>query len=146
MAEQTARPLRMERRMSDTEAVMWLVERDPIMRSAFSLVTLLDQAPDLERFKRRMAKAVVAIPRLRQRVVAAPAGLGPPSWADDPDFDLDFHIRHVALPPPATNRHLLDLAALLQEDAFDPARPLWQFTIVDGLNGVNGGNGERGGR
>ena len=53
-------PLRMERRMSDTEAVMWLVERDPIMRSAFSLVTLLDQAPDVERFKRRMAKAVVA--------------------------------------------------------------------------------------
>src|SRR3954471_3130062 len=135
MAQQTARPLRMERRMSDTEAVMWQVERDPIMRSAFTSVTFLDRSPDVARFKRRMAKAVVAIPRLRQRVIGAPAGLGPPSWADDPDFDLDFHVRHVALPPPATTRQLLDLAALLHEDAFDPARPLWQFTIVDGLEG-----------
>src|SRR5204863_480744 len=88
-------------------------------------VTFLDRAPDLDRFRRRMTEAVIGIPRLRQRVVNAPAGLGPPSWADDPDFDLDFHVRHVALPPPATERQLLDLAALLHEDAFDPARSLW---------------------
>ena len=134
-AEKAARPLRMERRMTDTEAVMWHVERDPILRSAFTNLTFLDRAPDVDRFRRRMAKAVRTIPRLRQRVVSPPAGIGPPAWADDPDFDLGFHIRHVALPAPATERQLLDLAALLHEDAFDPARPLWQFTIVEGSEG-----------
>src|SRR5207248_457098 len=50
-------------------------------------------------------------------------------------FDLDFHVRRLALPPPGTERQLLDLAALVYEDAFDRARPLWQLTIVEGLEG-----------
>src|SRR5262249_46138883 len=56
-------------------------------------------------------------------------------WVDDPDFDLDYHVRHIALPHPGTDRHLLDDAALAHQHAFDPARPLWQFTIVEGLEG-----------
>src|SRR5205807_8544883 len=127
MAEPAARPLRMERRISDAETLMWQVERDPVLRSSFSTVTFLERVPDLDRFRRRMEHALVAIPRLRQRVVPAPAGLGPPAWADDADFDLGYHIRRVALPTPASDRTLLDLAALLQQDPFDPARPLWQF-------------------
>src|SRR4051794_20549064 len=130
------RPLRMERHMTDAESLMWQGEqRDPVLRSSFTGVTFLDRAPDVERFRRRMRKAVATIPRLRQRVVESPAGLSPPTWVDDPGFDLAYHVRHVALPAPATDRELLDLAALLFEDAFDPARPLWQFTIVDGLEG-----------
>src|SRR4051812_25746441 len=130
-----ARPLRMDRHMSDTEALMWQIERDPVLRSSFSTVTFLDGEPDVDRFRQRMAAALVTIPRLRQRVVPPPAGLGVPSWADDPEFDLDYHIRRVALPAPAGDRELLDLAAILQQDAFDPARPLWQFTLVEGLSG-----------
>src|SRR4051794_28217673 len=136
MAEPTARPLRMESRMSDAEVLMWQIERDPLLRSAFSTVTFLDRSPDVERFRRRMIKAVAGIPRLRQRVVAGgPVGLGTPVFANDPDFDLDFHVRHIALPAPATDRQLLDLAALWHEDAFDPVHPLWNFAVVDGLEG-----------
>jgi WS/DGAT/MGAT family acyltransferase len=82
-----------------------------------------------------MASAADDIHRLRQHVVEPPFGLGPPEWADDPDFDLDYHLRRVALPSPGTERQLLDLAALLFQDAFDPARPLWQYTIVEGVEG-----------
>ncbi|MDQ1397130.1 MAG: diacylglycerol O-acyltransferase / wax synthase [Acidimicrobiaceae bacterium] len=120
--------------MTDAEALMWQVERDPALRSSFSSVTFLDRAPDVDRFRQRMADGVASIPRLRQRVVPAPAGLGSPVWAEDPHFDLDYHVRHVALPAPADDRHLLAMAALLHEDAFDPARPLWQFTVVEGLD------------
>jgi WS/DGAT/MGAT family acyltransferase len=58
-----------------------------------------------------------------------------PSWGDDPDFDIAYHVRRIGAPAPGTNRQLLDLAATLYEDAFDPARPLWQFHIVEGLEG-----------
>ena len=112
--------------MSATEALMWAAEREPILRSAFLNLTFLDRPPDIDRFRRRLAHAATQVPRLRQRVIDT-------EFVDDPDFDLDFHVRHIALPPPGTDRQLLDLAAHLVQDAFDPARPLWQFTVVDGL-------------
>jgi len=129
------RPLRFERRMSDAEALMWTIEKDPALRSSFLQLTLLGSTPDFARFRRRMERAVKVLPRLRQRVVPPPARFAPPEWADDPSFDLDFHVRRLALPAPGTDRQLLDLAALIYEDAFDRARPLWQLTIVEGLEG-----------
>jgi WS/DGAT/MGAT family acyltransferase len=127
--------MRFERRMSDAEALMWTIEKDPALRSSFLQLTLLDSVPDFARFRRRMERAVKVIPRLTQRVVPPLARFAPPEWADDPSFDIDFHVRRLALPPPGTERQLLDLAALLYEDAFDRARPLWQLTIVEGLEG-----------
>jgi WS/DGAT/MGAT family acyltransferase len=126
------RPLRFERRMTDAEALMWMAERDPMLRSAFQTVTFLDGRPDPDRFLARMALAVERLPRLRQRV--APSTIGPPLWEDDPDFDLRFHVRHIALPPPGDDRQLLDFAALHLQDPFDLSRPLWLFTLVDGLS------------
>ncbi len=128
--------LRMGGRMSDTEALMWAAERDPVLRSSFLSVTICDAELDIERFRRRMAALAEAAPRLRQRVVANP--IGPPSWRYDRDFDLDHHVRHVALPAPGSDRQLLDLAADLFEDPFDPARPLWTFLVVQGLSGGRG--------
>ena len=129
------RPLKFDRRMSDAEALMWNVEKDPALRSSFLNVTFLDGPPDVDRFRLRMQVATEKITRLRQRVVAPPFNLAPPEWTDDPSFDPEFHVRHVAVPAPGTDRQLLDLAALLYQDPFDRARPLWQFTIVDGLEG-----------
>jgi WS/DGAT/MGAT family acyltransferase len=127
------RPLRFEHRMTDAETLMWMAERDPILRSAFQTVTFLDGQPDLDRFLARMSFAVEQLPRLRQRVVPSP--IGPPTWEDDPDFDLRFHVRHIALPPPGDDRQLLEFAALHLQDPFDLSRPLWLFTVVEGLKG-----------
>ena len=120
--------------MTDTEALMWAVERDPALRSSFLNVTFLDGSPDFAKFRRRMEHAVKVIPRLRQRVVPATFG-GVPSWENDPDFDIDYHVRNIGAPPPGDDRALLDMAALLYQDDFDRTRPLWQITIVDGLDG-----------
>jgi WS/DGAT/MGAT family acyltransferase len=114
---------------------MLTVERDPILRSSFLNLTLLDRAPDHERFRARMAGAIRGLPRLRQRVEMAQLPLTPPEWVEDLDFDLDYHLRRVALPAPGTDRQLLDLGAQVLQDPFDPCRPLWQMTIVEGLSG-----------
>ena len=129
------RPLRFEPRMSDTEALMWSLEREPLLRSSFLSISVLDRPPDFEAFRRRVAGAVADIPRLRQRVVVPTVAVGAPHWEDDPGFDLDFHVRRVALTPPGDERGLLDLAALAHQDPFDRSRPLWQFTVVEGLEG-----------
>src|SRR3954454_7545371 len=133
MADAPARTVRSDRRMSDAEALMWNLEKDPSLRSTFLNVTFLDRAPSFEGFKARIAKAVAEIPRLRQKVDPGPGRLAPPAWVDDPAFDLDFHVRRVGLPAPGTDRQLLDFAAAEFGDAFDRARPLWRYTIVEGL-------------
>lgn len=124
-----------DRRMSDAEGLMWRLEKDPYLSSTFANVTILDQRPDMDRLRRRMERASRTIPRLRQRVVPAPANLAPPVWDDDPDFDLDLHVRRIALPKPGNMRQLLDLATLVVADPFDRTRPLWQFVVVEGLKG-----------
>src|SRR3954452_5307294 len=134
MADAPVRTVRSDRRMSDAEALMWNLEKDPSLRSTFLNVTFLDRAPSFEGFKARIAKAVAEIPRLRQKVDPGPGRLAPPAWVDDPAFDLDFHVRRVGLPAPGTDRQLLDFAAAEFGDAFDRARPLWRYTIVEGLS------------
>lgn len=124
-----------DRKMSDAEGLMWRLEKDPHLSSTFANVTVLDRRPDFDRLLRRLERATYAIPRLRQRVQPAPVNLTSPLWVEDPNFDLRYHVRHVSLPKPGTMRQLLDHASLLAGDAFDRTRPLWQFTVVDGLRG-----------
>ena len=114
---------------------MWRVEKDPYLASTFGTVTILDRAPDFDHLRARMESAVHAVPRLGWRVQPNPTGLGAPIWADDPDFDIDLHVRRVALPAPGTRRQLLDLASLFVLDPLDRTRPLWQFLVVEGLEG-----------
>ena len=83
----------------------------------------------------RRCSALDAIPRLGQRVIGAPLRIVPPEFADDPTFDLDAHVRVVAVPAPGDDRALLDLCGALAEQPLDRARPLWEFTLIEGLTG-----------
>ena len=121
------------RRMSDLEALLWNVDKDPYLSSNFGSISVLESMPDLPKFRRRMLQAVSRIPRLHQRVVPAFGRLAPPEWHDDPDFEIDRHVRHVALPKPGSMRQLFDLAAQFVQDPLDRTRPLWEFVIIDGL-------------
>lgn len=120
--------------MTDAEGLMWRLEKDPYLSSTFGNVTILDRKVDIDHVRRRLDRATHAIPRLRQRVQPAPANLAAPLWVDDPQFELDYHVRHLALPKPGSVRQLLDLATLIVADPFDRTRPLWQFVLVDGLS------------
>jgi WS/DGAT/MGAT family acyltransferase len=125
----------MTERMTDLEALMWTLESDAHLSSAFANLTVLDRMPDLARLRARMERALAVVPRLRQRVVPALGRLAPPEWRDDPDIDIGWHVRHLDLPAPGTERQLLDLAAELNAQPFDLDRPLWRFTVVGGLTG-----------
>ncbi|MGI9612104.1 MAG: wax ester/triacylglycerol synthase domain-containing protein [Acidimicrobiales bacterium] len=133
MAERREREQRFERQMSDAEALMWNVEKDPWLNPNGAMVTILDQPIEIEQLRTRMAFAISKIPRLRERVVAGFGRLSPPKWSTDPEFDFGYHLRHIRLPPPGTTRQLYDLATQLYEDPYDRTRPLWMFVVIDGL-------------
>ena len=122
-----------EKRMSDTESLMWRLEKDPHLASTFGNVTILDRPPNMDSLYARLERASLLFPRLRRRVQPAPGNLGNPAWVDDPAFDIRYHVRHISLAEPGDMRQLLDLVTLLVADPFDRSRPLWQFVIIDGL-------------
>lgn len=119
--------------MSAPDAVLWDIEKDPVLRSTITAIALLDRSPDWDRLVARLRQGVAEIPRLRQRVIVPPLRLGPPRWVDDPDFDLDYHLRRVRAPGAGTFRDVLDVAEPIAMDSFDRARPLWEFTLVEGM-------------
>ena len=124
---------RFEHRMSDSDALMWTIEKDPLLRSTIMAVALLDQAPDHARVRDKIERGLRMIPRLRQRAAAPPLRVAPPQWVVDPHFDLDYHLRYVNCPGEGSLRDLLDYAAPLAMQGFDRARPLWEFTVVEGM-------------
>src|SRR4051812_32360119 len=69
----------------------------------------------------------------RRRLVEIPMGLHHPLWVEDPDFDLDYHLRHIAVPPPGGDKQLAELAAHLVTIQLDRNRPLWESWAIEGL-------------
>jgi diacylglycerol O-acyltransferase len=69
----------------------------------------------------------------RRRLVEIPMGLHHPLWVEDPDFDLDYHLRHIAVPQPGGARELADLASHLVTIQLDRNRPLWECWAIEGL-------------
>lgn len=125
-------------RMTEYEALMWNIEKDPWLNASGAALTVLDQPLDMDRFRRQMRYAVSKMPKLYQRVVPGLARLSTPAWAPDPEFDLDYHVRQVELPDPGDERALLDLATALYLEPFDRTRPLWRFVAISGLEGGRG--------
>src|SRR3954467_110842 len=73
------------------------------------------------------------LPPFRWRLVGVPLGLDHPYWAEDPDFDLDFHIRESAVPPPGDDRRLAETVARIFARPLDRTRPLWELYVIHGL-------------
>ena len=77
-------------------------------------------------------------PIFRYKLVEVPFGLDKPYWIDDPDFDIEFHIRHIALPQPGDWRQLCILASRLNSRPLDFSRPLWEAYVIEGLDNIEG--------
>ncbi len=126
-------------RMSDSDALMWSIEKDPLLRSTIVAVTVMDRSPDKARLTERIERSTRTIPRLRQHAVQSAFAIAPPKWVVDPNFDLNYHLRFLSFDGTATTRDLLDLAAPIGMQGFDRARPLWEFYVVEGLEGGRAG-------
>ncbi|HEU5085002.1 MAG TPA: wax ester/triacylglycerol synthase family O-acyltransferase [Acidimicrobiales bacterium] len=90
-------------------------------------------SPSLEELTAMMTAKLPRIPRYRQRVRTVPLELGRPVWADDPHFDIGYHVRHTALPKPGDDVVLRRLMSRLMGQELDRQRPLWELWLVEGL-------------
>ncbi len=98
-----------------------------------SIAVFQGPAPAQEEVLAWIADRLPAVPRYRQKLRTVPLRLGRPVWVDDPDFDLGYHVRRVALPAPGEYRQLTDLMARVMSERLDRERPLWEDWVVEGL-------------
>ena len=75
---------------------------------------------------------------VRQKLVRVPFDLDYPYWVEDEDFDLEYHVRHIALPEPGDWRQLCIQAARIFARPLDLTRPPWEFTVIEGLGKIPG--------
>jgi diacylglycerol O-acyltransferase / wax synthase len=90
---------------------------------------------ELEDMKRLMQERLPLLPPLRWRLTEVPLGLDYPYWIDDPDFDLDFHVRDLALTSPGSDKQLAEQVSRIVARPLDRSRPLWELYLIHGLEG-----------
>ena len=88
----------------------------------------------IDTVKKVIAERLHEIPPYRRRLMTVPLGLDRPYWIEDDAFDLDFHIRHIAVPAPGDRYQLADLVARLHSRPLDRAKPLWELYVIEGLD------------
>lgn len=125
------------RRMSAVDAA-FLYGETPSWHMHVSAVLILnpETAPHgfhVEDLKRRIEQRLHLAPQFRWRLVEVPFGLDRPGWVEDPDFDIDAHIRRIGVPPPGGPQQLGNLIGDLVAIKLDRRKPLWEFWIIDGL-------------
>jgi WS/DGAT/MGAT family acyltransferase len=86
-----------------------------------------------ERVRDLIAARIKCEPVFRRRLVEVPLRLGHPVWVDDPDFDIDYHVRRAALPTPGGLHELAELAGDITAQQLDRSKPLWEIWIVEGV-------------
>lgn len=101
-------------------------------------VSILDptDAPrplDLGALTELLAERIPLVPVLRRRLLQVPFGLDQPYWVDDPDFDIEYHVRELALPRPGSDTQLTEQISRLHARPLDRRRPLWELYLITGL-------------
>lgn len=109
-----------------------------------SLLYLYDQSAlgeSVVRFtqiRQHIANRLNSAPVFRQKIRQAPGNIDFPYWEDDRQFDLDFHVRHLALPKPGDWRQFCIQISRLHSRSLDISRPLWELYVIEGLDNVEG--------
>ena len=129
--------------LSWTDDMMLRAEK-PETPMQIQMLLIYDQstAPDGRvTFKRVLGEIDARLhlaPTFRRRLTELPGGLHMPYWVDDPDFDLEYHVRHIALPQPGDWRQLCIQIARIHGRQLDLRRPPWEMTVIEGLNSIPG--------
>ena len=89
--------------------------------------------PSYEEITESLRGRLHLVPRYRQKLAVPPLGTGRALWADDPDFNLEYHVRQSALPAPGSEEQLFNLASRVFSQQLDRSKPLWELWAVEGL-------------
>ncbi|MFT6335401.1 MAG: diacylglycerol O-acyltransferase [Saprospiraceae bacterium] len=100
-------------------------------------VAILEGSLAFNDFRKLIASRIHHIPKFRKRLMHVPFSIDHPYWVDDPDFNIDMHINHVALPKPGDWKRLRRMASKIFSEPLDHSRPLWEFTFVEGLDNLS---------
>ncbi len=109
---------------------------DQDKQSSFAIASVAvfeGPAPSYEEFLAAVTGRLPLVPMYRRKLRTVPLGLGPPVWVDAPDFDLRYHIRETALPPPGGDAQLSRLVGRVMSQRLDRRYPLWEYWLVQGL-------------
>jgi diacylglycerol O-acyltransferase / wax synthase len=108
------------------------------------LTILEGPAPPMEDLLEQIRKRLHLVPRYRHKLAHTALDSGRPVWVDDPSFNLEFHVRHTALPAPGSWEQLRNLTARIFSQALDRSKPLWEMWLIEGLDPEMGSpRGER---
>ncbi|HFB99803.1 MAG TPA: wax ester/triacylglycerol synthase family O-acyltransferase, partial [Phaeodactylibacter sp.] len=99
-------------------------------------VAVIEGNLEFETFRKIIQSRIHMIPKFRKRLVYVPLSIDYPYWVDDPNFDIDLHLQHIALPKPGGWKELRKTASQIFSEPLDQSRPLWSFTFVEGLDDV----------
>jgi diacylglycerol O-acyltransferase len=122
-------------RLSGLDASFLQLEQGPTHMHVASTTLFEGPPPAYEDFRDHIASRLHLVPRFRQKLRFVPFAQGRPVWVDDPRLNLDYHVRHTALPPPGTEEQLRTLAARIFSQRLDRTKPVWEMWLVDGLEG-----------
>ncbi|MEL6390610.1 MAG: wax ester/triacylglycerol synthase family O-acyltransferase [Bacteroidota bacterium] len=100
-------------------------------------VAVIEGSLQFETFRATLLSRLHQLPTLRQRLMFVPMSIDNPYWVDDPNFNIDLHLQHVALPQPGDWQQLRKMASSIFSEPLDRSRPLWEFTFVEGLDSIN---------
>ncbi|MFQ5697221.1 MAG: wax ester/triacylglycerol synthase family O-acyltransferase [Myxococcota bacterium] len=107
-------------------AGLLIFESDPLANE--------DGGVDFESIRKATGALLHEVPRYRQKLLWVPF-IEQPVWVDDPDFHLDYHVRHTSLPRPGSAAQLKRMAARIMSQSLDRNRPLWEMWVIEGLEG-----------
>jgi WS/DGAT/MGAT family acyltransferase len=121
--------------LTPMQTLLWRAERHPVQSSTTTVVIDLDRAPDWQRFVAATEWGTGLVRRLRQHVVEPVVPTAAPTWADDPTFDLAYHLRRERV---SSREEMLAAAAQVALRPFDRSRPLWEAVLFEGVDGDGG--------
>jgi diacylglycerol O-acyltransferase len=122
-------------RLTAVDASFLVQEKQASHMHVGALVIFDGPPPARDEFCAHLGARLRRVPRYRQKLAFPPLEAGRPFWVDDPTFNLDYHVRHTALPKPGSDDQLRELAGRIFSQRLDRSKPLWEVWIVHGLEG-----------
>ncbi|HXV04949.1 MAG TPA: wax ester/triacylglycerol synthase family O-acyltransferase [Solirubrobacterales bacterium] len=122
-------------RLSGLDSSFLQMERAGAHMHVAETIVLEGEPPSHEEFRDHIAARLHLVPRFRQKLRFVPFSQGRPVWVDDPHLNLNYHVRHTALPPPGSEEQLRNLAARIFSQQLDRSKPPWELWLIEGLTG-----------
>jgi len=112
----------------------FLHQEGPVSHMHIGGLTIVEgPPPTMDEFLEQIRRRLHLVPRYRHKLAHTALDSGRPVWVDDPSFNLEYHVRHTALPAPGGREQLQDLTARIFSQQLDRSKPLWEMWIIEGL-------------